>query len=102
MPEDRQKDVISSIITDENAFIKYVAFLLGDEFILSADNNFVGNIGKGTNVQLPELYEKMLKATIYSPEKFKELEFLINALSDDNVIPDGFEDLYNTFIEVLD
>lgn len=102
MPEDRQKDVISSIIADENAFIKYVAFLLGDEFILSADNNFVGNIGKGTNVQLPELYEKMLKATIYSPEKFKELEFLINALSDDNVIPDGFEDLYNTFIEVLD
>lgn len=101
-PDDRQKKVISSIITDENAFIKYVAFLLGDEFILSMDNNFVGKMGSGKNVQLPELYEKMLKATIYSPEKFKELEFIINALSDDNVIPEGFEELYNTFLGVLD
>ena len=101
MPDDREKDVISDIITDENAFIKYVAFLLGDDFILNIDNTFVGKGANGTNIQLPELYEKMLKATIYSPEKFNEIEFLINALSDDNVIPDGFEELYNTFLEVL-
>ena len=102
MPVDRKKEVISSIITDEDAFIKYVAFLFGDEFILTVDKKFVGNMSSGSNLQLPELYEKMLRATIYSPEKFKELEFLINALSEDNVIPEGFEELYNTFVEVLD
>ncbi len=102
MPEDRQKEVISSIITDENAFIKYVAFLLGDEFILTVENNLIGNVGNSMNIQLPELYEKMLKSSIYSPEKFRELEFLINALSDDNVVPEGFEEMYDTFMEVLE
>ena len=102
MPNDRQKKVISNIITDENAFIKYVAFLLGDEFVLTIDTNFIGKEGNSINMQLPELYEKMLKATVYSPEKFKELEFLINALSDDNVVPEGFEEMYNTFLVVLD
>lgn len=102
MPKDRQKEVISNIITDENAFIKYVAFLLGDEFILTVENNLVGNEGNSMNIQLPELYEKMLKSSIYSPEKFRELEYLINALSDDNVVPEGFEEMYDTFMEVLE
>ena len=103
MPEDRQNEVISSIITNETAFIKYVAFLLGDDYILNIfeSNNFT-KVNKGINIQLPELYEKMLRATVYSPEKFKELEFLIQALSDDDVIPDGFMELYNTFVEVLE
>ncbi|WP_304103427.1 hypothetical protein [Methanobrevibacter ruminantium] len=51
---------------------------------------------------MPELYEKMLKASVYSPEKFEELEFLIKTLSDDDVIPEGFEELYNTFKQVVD
>jgi hypothetical protein len=53
-------------------------------------------------VQLPELYEKMLKSAMYAPEKFEELEFLIRTLSEDDVIPEGFEELYNTFREVID
>lgn len=102
MPNDRQKEVVSSIITNENDFIKYVAFLLGDEFILTVENNLMGNVGTSMDMQLPELYEKMLKSSIYAPEKFRELEFLINALSDDNVVPEGFEEMYDTFVEVLE
>lgn len=106
IPEDRQDEVISSIIDDETAFIKYVAFLLSDDFseILLEGNgggkDFSGF--KRNSMQLPELYEKMLKTAQKSPEKFVELDFLIKTLSKDNVIPEGFEELYNTFIGVLD
>lgn len=106
MPEDRQKDVVSNIVNDKTAFIRYVAFLLGDEYILSSieddDGDIDGDKNNNFNVQLPELYEKMLKAAIYAPEKFKELEFLIKTLSRDNVVPKGFEELHNTFRQVID
>ena len=106
MPLDRQKDVVSKVINDKTAFIRYVAFLLGDEYILSPIGD-EGEEGGDTNrinfiVQLPELYEKMLKAAMYAPEKFIEIEFLIRTLSDDNVVPEGFEELYETFKKVID
>ena len=106
LPDDRQKDVVSSIINDKTAFIRYVAFLLGDEYVLSTvEDDGDGTEGESKNaftIQLPELYEKMLKSALYAPERFTELEFLIKMLSDDEVIPEGFEKLYDTFKEVID
>ena len=105
MPLDRQEDVVSSVVSDETAFIRYVAFLLGDDYIISSiesETDGDGSIGRSLNIQLPELYEKMLKAAVYAPEKFNELEFLIKTLSKDNVIPEGFEELYHTFKRVID
>ena len=105
LPEDRQKEVVSKVINDKTAFIRYVAFLLGDEYILSSieeEGESPGDTPKGFIIQLPELYEKMLKSAMYAPEKFQEIEFLIKTLSDDDVIPEGFDELYNTFKQVID
>lgn len=105
LPQDRQKEVVSNIVNDKTAFIRYVAFLLGDDYILSSiddEGDGEGGIDNSFTIQLPELYEKMLKASLYAPEKFIELEYLIKTLSDDDVIPEGFEELYNTFKEVID
>ena len=106
MPEDREKEVISSVVNDKEAFIRYVAFLLGDKYVLTAmeaESGFgSGSSGISFQIQLPELYEKMLRASVYSPEKFDELEFLIKTLSGDDVIPEGFEELYNTFKKAVD
>ena len=44
----------------------------------------------------------MLDAAVDHQDKFREVEYLIQTLSNDNVIPEGFEELYNTFKEVLD
>lgn len=105
LPQDRQKEVVSNIVNDKTAFIRYVAFLLGDDYILNSiddEGESEGGIDNSFTIQLPELYEKMLKASMYAPEKFIELEYLIKTLSDDDVIPEGFEELYNTFKEVID
>lgn len=103
MPSDRNKEVISSIIKDEKSFLEYIAFLLSDDYILSAIENKTSDKSfNNINTALPELYEKMLKAACYDPKKFNEIEFLISSLSDDNIIPKGFEELYNTFLKVID
>ena len=39
----------------------------------------------------------MLQTAATSPERFKEIDYLIKAISADGVIPEGFEQLYNTF-----
>ena len=105
LPDDRQNVIVSSIIKDRTAFIRYVAFLLGDEYVLSSvedeGEEADGGSKNGFAVQLPELYEKMLKSALYAPERFTELEFLIKMLSDDEVVPEGFEELYDTFKEVI-
>ena len=41
--------------------------------------------------------EKMLQTAAASPERFKEIDYLIKAVSNDAVIPEYFEELYNTF-----
>lgn len=104
MPDDREKAVVSSVVNDKNCFYRYIAFLLGDNFIISAlesnetneSSNSTGNT-HNKPIQLPALYEKMLQTAATAPDRFKEIEYLIKSISADGIIPEGFEQLYNTF-----
>ena len=104
MPDDREKAVVSSVVNDKKCFYRYIAFLLGDNLVVSAlesmDMNEGGSSASQNHnkpIQLPALYEKMLHTAATNPERFKEIEYLINSISSDGVIPEGFEQLYNTF-----
>ena len=102
MPEDREKAVVSAVVNDKACFYRYIAFLLGDSFVLSAlENDAQGRTGNSNHLSgtagLPALYEKMLKTTATAPERFKEIDYLIQAVSKDGVVPEYFEELYNTF-----
>ena len=107
MPTDREKAVVSSVVNDKSCFYRYIAFLLGDNMVISAlESNDSANETNGTvkvskPIQLPALYEKMLKTAATAPERFKEIEYLIKSVSADGVIPEGFEELYNTFRKVV-
>lgn len=107
MPTDREKAVVSSVVNDKSCFYRYIAFLLGDNMVISAlESNDSANETNGTvkaskSIQLPALYEKMLKTAATAPERFKEIEYLIKSVSSDGVIPEGFEELYNTFRKVV-
>lgn len=109
MPEDREKDLFSNILNDKDGFIRYVAMLLGEDSILEFTSNLPTKDEEKGNSQSPQkqihllpLYEKMLAATVHNPDKFREIEYLIQTLSgNEKVVPEGFEELYNTFKEVL-
>lgn len=102
LPDERENAVVKSVVKDEDCFYRYIAFLLGDNYIISALENDVHN--EMTNetkthksAQIPPLYEKMLQTMSASPERFKEIDYLIKAVSSDGVVPEEFEKLYNTF-----
>ena len=102
LPDDREKAVVSSVVSNRDCFYRYIAFLLGDDSILSALETSVleRNVGEKQNRQnynLPALYEKMLQTAATAPEKFKGIEYLIKTISEDGIIPDDFKKLYETF-----
>ena len=102
LPEDREKAVVSSVVKDKECFYRYIAFLLGDIYALGALEAASGTDGSAINhsnpsVRIPALYEKMLQTAATAPERFKEIDYLVKAISSDGVIPENFEELYNTF-----
>ena len=102
LPEARERAVVSSIVSDRDCFYRYIAFLLGDDAILSMleANTAVGNNNGAVNRQsyhVPALYEKMLQTAAVAPDKFKGIEYLMKTISEDGIIPEDFKKLYETF-----
>lgn len=108
IPEERDKAIVSGVVNDKNSFCQYIAFLLGDDSVVSALESSSLKLIEGADsvsarrkYELPALYEKMLKTAASNPDKFKELDFLMQAISNDGVAPEGFEELYSTFKKVV-
>lgn len=102
LPEDREKAVVSSVVSNRDCFYRYIAFLLGDDAILSVlEVNTAAGDANGTysrqSYHVPALYEKMLQTAALAPEKFKGIEYLMKTISEDGIIPEDFKKLYETF-----
>ena len=102
LPEDREKQVVSSVVSNKDCFYRYIAFLLGDDSILSMleVNSAGGDTHYTMNRQsyhVPALYEKMLQTAAVNPEKFKGIDYLMKTISEDGIIPEDFKKLYETF-----
>lgn len=105
IPENREKAIISSVVKEEG-FYRYISLLLGDNYTLGAleiENSLGENDVKNSikAIPFPALYEKMLQTAATFPERLKEIDFLIQTLSGDNVIPNDFKELYSTFKKVV-
>ena len=102
LPDDREKQVVSSVVSDRDCFYRYIAFLLGDDSILSMlETNITGGEAHDAmnrqGYHVPALYEKMLQTAAVNPEKFKGIEYLMKTISEDGIIPEDFKKLYETF-----
>ena len=102
LPDEREKQVVSSVVSDRDCFYRYIAFLLGDDSILSMlEANITGGEAQDAMTRqeyhVPALYEKMLQTAAVNPEKFKGIEYLMKTISEDGIIPEDFKKLYETF-----
>ena len=101
IPEEREKAIVSSIVSNKKGFYNYVAFLLGDDALMSmleidqSDSNVKNATGNGFEIT-PAIYEKMLKAAANDPEKLKGIDYLIGMINEKDVIPEEFKRLYDT------
>lgn len=104
IPENRENEVVNSVIKDKRTFVEYVAFVLGDSFLLSLMEEHALKGSKGWNAgqeSMPALYEKMLKTALEDPEKIGEIGYLLRMITRDDIVPDEFRRLYATFKKTL-
>lgn len=105
MPQARISTVVNNIIKDKNGFVEYLSFILGDDYLFSMIENSQasGNgLWSSSGEIIPAIYEKMLKAAVHSKNKLKEIKGLIDLITDKNLIPDNFEELYRVFEKAID
>lgn len=104
IPEDRDSQIFKRIIKDKNGFMQYIAFLLGDDYLLTLlEEGKNGGKGyfkfSGYSYEKPILYEKMLKAASRYPERLGEIKKLMDFLArhDEEIVPEDFKKLYEVF-----
>ena len=103
-PEDRESAVVNSVVKDKRSFIEYVAFVLGEDYLMTMlEERSLNSSGLwGTDSgRMPALYEKMLKTALDEPERLREIEYLLRMIEDREIIPDEFRELYETFRTTL-
>ena len=92
------------MVKDKRTFVEYVAFVLGDSYLLSMmeERSLTsdGSWGGGKD-GLPALYEKMLKTALEEPERLSEIGYLLQMITQKDIIPDEFRELYETFKKTL-
>lgn len=108
IPNNRDNAIFKSIIGNREGFFQYVAFLLGDDVMLTLAELINKEesskwIKKHLHEYRPILFEKMLKAAANHPEKLQELRSIIESLSTEKdetgaeIIPADFKKLFSTF-----
>jgi hypothetical protein len=102
IPAERDSEIYKSIINDPVTFLRYVAFLLADNFLLAAleqsERSKKGNFAwNSAYMDAPVLYENMLRTVSRSPEKLMDVEYIIDVIGDGDIIPDDFGKLYQNF-----
>lgn len=103
-PDNRESAVVNSVVKDKRSFVEYVAFVLGKDYLLTMleDKKLQRSGLAGKEVQqLPALYEKMLKTALEEPERLKEIDYLLKMITNTDIIPDEFRELYETFKTTL-
>ena len=106
IPTERDDIIIRSVIKDRRAFIDYLAFILGDDYVLSAlEQESTATESDGSHnddgENLPAIYEKMLRTAYAEPERIKEIRNVMNRIADTDIIPEEFVRMYETFVKTL-
>ena len=50
---------------------------------------------------MPAVYEKMVKASLYDPDRIGEIKYVTQIIEDREIIPDEFREMYQVFCETL-
>ena len=107
LPLDRDDMVVRSILKDRRAFVNYLAFILGEDYVLSALEMEAATTSdrdkdqRSNEYGLPAIYEKMLKVAYSEPDRLKEIRHIMNRVADCDIIPDEFFQMYDTFTKTL-
>lgn len=100
IPQDRNSEIFKSIINNEFTFLKYISFILADDFLIETlqqieTKNNNNNTWKRCAIDGPILYENMLKSVSRQPEKIEDINEIIEMIDDDSIVSSEFLEFYN-------
>lgn len=112
MPDDREKNIITSIISSKKKLSEYIAFILGDDALTSfvedivdvLEGDFDENSASKRPAQSDEMmpiYERMLKTAVTNPDRIKEIESVVQMIDDESIVTPEFKKMYETFKNTL-
>jgi hypothetical protein len=104
LPEGRESAVVNSVIKDKKSFMDYIAFVLGDDYMLTLlEKKQIGTSGfsRDETEALPAIYEKMLKTALDEPERIREINYILSKITDEEIVTEDFRNLYLTFKSTL-
>lgn len=112
MPEERDKSIVTSIISNKKKLSEYIAFILGDDTLLSFAEDIAEIIDGDTEPEtynpnndgddeLMPIYERMLKTSVTNPDRIKEIESVIQTIDDEKIVTPEFKKMYQTFKTTL-
>lgn len=113
IPESRDAAVINSVIKDKKSFLAYIAFILGDDYLVSlfeAMQKLEKETDKESEVtnttikpveSAPAVYEKMLKTALNEPERLRDIANILHLIDNPDIVPKEFKDMYALFESVL-
>ncbi|MBR6179139.1 MAG: hypothetical protein IKQ70_14845 [Bacteroidales bacterium] len=112
MPEGRERNIITSIISSKKKLSEYIAFVLGDDVLSSFADEVLdiidGDFEDGNNTNKSDknddmipIYERMLKTSVTNPDRLKEIESIIQMIDDESIVTPDFKKLYETFKNTL-
>jgi len=100
--DERDSSIFNSVVANQEGFIQYISFLLGEDYLLTFIEDFAQK-GNGykfltqSGPDTPVLYEKMLKAAATNPDKLREIKKVMEMITDQDIIPEEFYALYRSF-----
>lgn len=105
IPDERDAQIVKDVVGNRRDFIEYVSFVLGDDYLLSSmESKKIEQSGvyKGhESMAMPAVYEKMLKTALQDPDRLREISYVMKQISDNEIIPEEFRSLYETFQNTL-
>ncbi|MCF0241123.1 MAG: hypothetical protein HUK25_00705 [Treponema sp.] len=104
IPEERDKNVIKSIINSKETFFEYISFVLSDDNVLTAfenKNKKLLGLEHSETEEIPAVYEKLLKVCLIDKDRIHDLQFVMDNIDDKGIVPDEFRKLYELFIGAM-
>ena len=104
LPQDREAEIVKSVIKDKKSFIEYVSFVLGEDYVQSFLENKKSAGGNNTwdaDRAMPAVYEKMLKAALSDPDRLSEIQYITKIVWEEDIIPEEFREMYQVFCDTL-
>ena len=109
LPEDRDDEILRSIIKDKESFLRYLMLLLGkygNGFPVLKKHSTGGSGGYGKWRVGTPLLEDMIRTLSRDPERLEAISNILvklksNEESDDTIVPGEFKKLWESFDEIL-